>query len=517
MIAAPPSLPHDPGCYLFSDNEGAILYVGKAKDLKKRVASYFRKTGHDPKTGMMLEAAVGIDFIVTGSEVEALILENSLIKKHQPRFNINLRDAKEYAYIQLTAEPFPAIRIARRATSDGYFFGPFVSAAERDYVRDVVRKTFRLRTCRKLPKRACLRYHIHTCSAPCIGEVTGEEYDEAVRKASLVLKGKTGELLASLREEMDAAAAREQFEHALQVRDQIRALRRLSDRQDISRRKEGDEDIINYAVHAGTVHLMLFNVYRGTLGSKSEYSFDWHPDFFEEFLVQYYSDNPVPSELIIPEESGESLEAYLSVRKGRKVTVTIPKIGAKKRLLDLVARNIEAVFLGGQAKILELQEALTLDSPPEVIECFDVSHISGSLVVGSMVRFRDGRPDKKNYRRFRITTVEGIDDPASIAEVVRRRYTRLVREGGNLPDLVLIDGGRTQMRAAQKELNALGLGVPVIALAKKNEEIYVPGRAGPLPLSRKEKGSLYLQEIRDEAHRFAIAYHRLLRKKELTV
>jgi excinuclease ABC subunit C len=516
MIPAPPLLPHDPGCYLFSDGEGKVLYVGKAKDLKKRVASYFRKTGSDQKTAMMLSAATGLDFIVTGTEVEALILENTLIKRHQPRFNINLRDAKQYAYIELTREPFPAIRIARRATGDGRFFGPFVSASERDYIRDIVRKTFRLRTCRTLPKRACLRYHIHTCSAPCLGMVTEECYDDSVRKASLVLKGKTKELLASLREEMGAAAASEQFEHALLVRDQIRALERLSERQDISRRKEGDEDIINYTVHSGTVSLMLFNVYRGVLGNKSEFSFDWHPDFFEEFLVQYYSDNPVPAELIVPEEPGDSLAEFLSVKKGKKVTVTVPRIGAKKRLLDLVSRNIEAVFLGGQAKILELQEALTLDSPPSVIECFDISHLSGSSVAGSMARFRDGRPDKSNYRRFRIRTVEGIDDPASIAEVVRRRYTRLVKEGGEFPDLILIDGGRTQMNAAQKVLNELGLGVPVIALAEKNEEVYVPGSAHPLPLSRNEKASLYLQEIRDEAHRFAIAYHRLLRKKEMT-
>lgn len=511
---APSSLPHAPGCYLFMDGDGGVLYVGKAKDLNRRVASYFRRSGHEQKTAMMLSAATALDFIITGSEVEALILENALIKKHQPRFNINLRDAKQYAYIELTAEPFPAIRIARKAVGDGQFFGPFVSAAERDYIRDVVRKTFRLRTCRKLPKRACLRYHIHTCSAPCIGEVTGERYDDAVRKASLVLKGKTGELLACLREEMGEAAASEQFEQALMLRDQIRALERLSERQDIARRKRGDEDIINYAVHAGTVHLMLFNVFRGTLGNKSEYSFDWHPDFLEEFLVQYYSENPVPSEVVIPDPAGDSIGEFLAVRKGGKVTVTVPKMGAKKRLLDLVATNIEAVSLGGHAKILELQEALTLDSPPSVIECFDISHLSGSSVVGAMVRFRDGRPDKKGYRRFRIRTIDRIDDPASIAEVVRRRYTRLVKEGGELPDLILIDGGRTQMHAAQGELNALGLGVPVIALAKKNEEIYIPGRAFPLPVSKKEKGSLYLQEIRDEAHRFAIAYHRLLRKKE---
>jgi excinuclease ABC subunit C len=514
MIETPP-LPHEPGCYLFKDSRGDVLYVGKARNLKKRVGSYFRKHDLDTKTRMLTDTAASIDIIVTGSEVEALILENTLIKKHQPRFNINLKDAKQYAYIQLSGDTFPAIRIARQAAGDGTFFGPFVSAAERDYVRNVVRKTFGLRTCRKLPKKACLRYHIHTCSAPCIGKISPEEYAESVRKASLVLKGKTGELLAGLREEMSSCTASQEYERALLARDQIRSLERLSERQDVSRRREGDEDVINYALRDSTVYLMLFNIYRGTLGNKSEYQFDFHPDFFEEFLVQYYSDNPVPAEVILPQEMDPSLADFLSLKKGRKVTITVPKLGAKRRLLDLVDKNIETLHFTEDTRILELQEALGLDVPPRIIECFDISHISGSWVVGSMVQFRNGRPDKKNYRRYRIKEVERIDDPAAIAEVVRRRYRRLKAEEHPFPDLILVDGGKTQMNAAQKELNRLGLGVPVIALAKKQEEIYAPGRAHPLPLGKKEKSSLYLQEIRDEAHRFAVAYHRLLRKKEL--
>jgi excinuclease ABC subunit C len=509
------TLPHEPGCYLFRDADGTILYIGKAKDLKKRVSSYFRKRDLDPKTRLMVEAAESLDYIVTGNEVEALILENSLIKKHQPQYNIDLKDAKAYAYIHLTDDPFPAIRIARNPSGKGTFFGPFVSAAERDYIRDVLKRTFRLRTCKKIQKRGCLRYHIHTCSAPCKGAISSEEYAHLVRNATLVLKGKTAELLGNLKQEMAERSRREDFEGALVIRDQIHALEHLSSRQDISRRKEGDEDIINYRAFQGTVHLMLFNVYRGTLGNKSEFSFDYHPEFFEEFLIQYYSDNPIPAEIILPEPVGEPVGEFLSLARGKQVTVTVPKIGAKRRLLDLVAKNIETVFYAGQVRVLELQEALGLDSPPEMIECFDISHLSGSSLVGSMVRFRNGKPEKKQYRRFRIRTVEGIDDPKAIGEIIRRRYTRLLEEGAPLPDLIVVDGGRTQLSSALAVLKEISAGIPVIALAKREEQVFVPGRTTPLPLSRKEQGSLYLQEIRDEAHRFAIAYHHLLRKKEL--
>ena len=230
------TLPHEPGCYLFRDADGTILYIGKAKDLKKRVSSYFRKRDLDPKTRLMVEAAESLDYIVTGNEVEALILENSLIKKHQPQYNIDLKDAKAYAYIHLTDDPFPAIRIARNPSGKGMFFGPFVSAAERDYIRDVLKQTFRLRTCKKIQKRGCLRYHIHTCSAPCKGAISSEEYAHLVRNATLVLKGKTAELLGNLKQEMAERSRREDFEGALVIRDQIHALEHLSSRQDISRR-----------------------------------------------------------------------------------------------------------------------------------------------------------------------------------------------------------------------------------------------------------------------------------------
>ena len=239
------------------------------------------------------------------------------------------------------------------------------------------------------------------------------------------------------------------------------------------------------------------------------------PIFSRSFSSRYHSDNPIPTEIILPEQVGGPVSEFLSFAKGKQVTVTVPRIGAKKRLLDLVAKNIETVHYAGQVRVLELQEALGLDSPPEVIECFDISHLSGTSVVGSMVRFRSGRPDTKNYRRFRIRTVEGIDDPRAIGEVVRRRYARLMKEGSPLPDLIVVDGGRTQPAAAIAVLREIGAGIPVIALAKREEQVYVPGRTTPLPLSRKEQGSLYLQEIRNEAHRFAIAYHHLLRKKEL--
>ena len=509
------TLPHAPGCYLFRGAGGTILYIGKAKDLKKRVSSYFRKRDLDPKTRLMVEAAEDLDYIVTKNEVDALILENSLIKKHQPRYNIDLKDAKAYAYLQLTDEPFPAIRIARNPSGKGTFFGPFVSAAEREYIRDLLKRTFRLRTCKKLHKRGCLRYHIHTCSAPCRGEISSGEYAALVRNATLVLRGRTGELLLQLKQEMAERSQQEDFEGALVIRDQIRALEHLSNRQDITRRKEGDEDIISYRAYQGTVHLMLFNVYRGTLGNKSEFSFDDHPDFFEEFLVQHYSDNPVPSEIILPEPISEPVVEFLTLSRGKRMTVTVPKMGAKRRLLDLVEKNIETVFYAGEVRVMELQEALGLDSLPEVIECFDISHLSGSSVVGSMVRFRNGKPEKKEYRRFRIRTVEGIDDPKAIGEVISRRYSRLLKEGAPLPDLVMVDGGRMQLSSALAALKEIGAGIPVIALAKSEEQVYVPGRTTPLALSRKEQGSLYLQEIRDEAHRFAIAYHHLLRTKEL--
>jgi excinuclease ABC subunit C len=508
-------LPDAPGCYIFRDASGSIIYVGKAKNLKKRVASYFSQRDHDRKTARMVGCIATIDYIVTSNEVEALVLENSLIKANQPRFNINLRDAKQYAFIHLTDDEFPRICIARRMGDKGSFFGPFTSAAERDHVLAVVKKTFRLRSCRTLRKRGCLRASLGTCSAPCRGMIGKEEYAQAVRQAMAVLKGNASDLVKTLRNEMEERARDCDFERAILLRDQIAAIEHLSLRQDVARKRDTDEDIINFIVHEGQVYLMIFSASRGVLVTKKEYVFEENADFLEEFLVQYYSDVVPPGEIVLPRHPGREMEEFLSLRKGKKVTVTVPRTGAKKRLLSLVRTNIEVAHFGEEIKLEELREKLGLETVPRIIECFDISHLSGTEVVGSMVRFRDGRPDRKNYRRFRIRTVEGIDDPAAIAEVVERRYRRQVREGKELPDLIVVDGGIAQLRAAVSRLKGLGIEIPLIALAKREEKVYIPGSSYPLPIRKNEKSSLFLQEVRDEAHRFAISYHRLLRSRKV--
>jgi excinuclease ABC subunit C len=507
------TLPHAPGCYLFSDNAGTIIYVGKAKDLKKRVTSYFQKTDHDIKTGKLVERIVTIDFVVTNTETEAFLLENNLIKKHQPKYNIDLKDAKRFAYIEISNEPFPRIGIARRKTKGATYYGPFVSAGERDAVLRTIKRTFTLRSCRKLPKRACLRYHMQSCSAPCIGAISPEEYRVQVDRAATLLRGKGGELVKQLREDMAACSAAQEYEKALSLRNQIGAIARLSERQSVERPKESDQDVIAYTVADGIVSLMVFAVRKGSLTQKQEYSFEAVEDFFEEFLVQYYADHAPPTELILPHDVDAALGDYLTERRGRCVQVTVPKIGEKKKLLDLVYTNIELSFHRGALKTGDLQAALDLPDTPHVIECFDISHLSGTSMVGSMVQFRDGMPDKKNYRRFRIRTVEGIDDFASIAEIVKRRYQRLASEDDDMPDLIVIDGGKGQLSAALDILSSLSLEIPVIALAKREEEVYLPGEMLPRRLDPKGMALRYLQEIRDEAHRFAVAYHRLLRGK----
>ena len=442
-------VPESPGCYIFRNAGGTIIYVGKAKNLKKRVTSYFQKSEHDTKTMALISHISSLDFMVTTNEVEALVLENSLIKENQPRYNIDLKDAKQYAYIELTDDEFPCIRIARKTATKGNFFGPFVSAAERDYVYSVVKKVFRLRTCNNLRRRACLRHHIHTCTAPCLGNITTEEYAEQVSKAVLVLKGRGTELIRNLKDDMKARSESQDYEGAMMVRNQVSAIERLGQRQDIARPPDNEEDIINYLIQDEKVYLMLFPVHSGTLANKKEYVFDFREDAFEEFLVQYYSLHEPPGELVVPGPVSEPMIEFLARQKGRKVTVTIPQRGAKRRLLDLVRVNIETVFFGDEIKLHEVRDQLGLAKLPNVIECFDISHLSGTSVVGSMVRFSDARPDKKNYRRFKIKTVEGVDDFQAIGEIVRRRYSRLQDEGSSMPDLVMVDGGKGQLHGGK--------------------------------------------------------------------
>ncbi len=509
------SLPNSPGCYLFKDKQDKIIYVGKAKNLKNRIKSYSQKTELDIKTQHMVQHVKNLDYVITDNEIEAIILENTLIKKHQPKYNIRLKDAKSHSYILLTKEEYPRVVIDRRKTGKGRFYGPFISAQERDYVLHFLRKTFTLRTCKRLPKKPCLRFHINLCEAPCAGNISKKDYDEKIKKVKMMLNGKSNDLITKLNKEMKRFSEHQDFENAIQLRNEINAIEHLNERQKMQREKKYNEDILNYKIKDDKVYLILFNIYKGTLSNKNEFTFDFQKDFFEEFIIQYYSENPIPKELILPKKISEAVHRFLEQKKEKKVKITIPKKGEKKHLLSLVLKNIENTFFIDLEKVETLKKRLNLQENPSVIECFDISHLSGTSTVGSMVQFRNGKPDKNNYRRFKIRTIEGINDVAAISEVVRRRYYRLINEDSEFPNLIIIDGGIGQLNAALNELNKMNLKIPIISIAKQFEEIYIPGNLQSLRLSKKDKALNFIQEIRDEAHRFAIKYNVLLRKKKL--
>jgi excinuclease ABC subunit C len=524
-------IPINPGCYLFKDGKGKILYVGKAKNLKKRVSSYFNKKNHDPKTEILVSLIKDVSFIVTNNEVEALILENNLIKKNQPKYNIDLKDARRYAYLKITDEKFPRVVLLRKRTSKdkGEYFGPFVSGSAREEIKSYVQKTFQIRTCNKLPKRECLRYHIDLCSGPCIGKISEKDYKRDVNSAREILSGNIKPVIKKLKSEMTNSSQKNNFEKALTLRDRISSLNYLSEKQMVQREKKYDEDIINYVFKDGKIMLIVFNIHKGMLLNKQEFCFDYYENSFSQFLIRFYDHNRVPKELILPHKIDQSIEKYLQIKlnksdksnkknsflRKKKFKVIVPKIGEKKKLLDLVLKNIELSFFSNLSALNVLREKLRLENLPNVIECFDISHLGGTMIVASMTQFRYGKPDKSNYRRFRIKTVKGNDDFASIAEVVRRRYSRLLKDNAPMPDLIVIDGGKGQLSFAVNELKDLGLKLPIIGLAKKFEEIYLPGMSMPLRLSHKNKGLQLLQRVRDEAHRFAISYNKLLRKKKV--
>jgi len=516
------SIPNNPGCYLYKDKKGIIIYVGKAKDLKKRVKSYFSGKFIDTKTDLLIQSIDSVEFFITKNEVEALLLENNLIKKHNPKYNVRLKDSKRYAFILMTDDEFPRLLVARDKLRKGKYFGPFVSADNRDRVLKVLRMAFKIRTCNKLPKRVCLRYHIKLCSAPCIDNISKEDYNEKIKHISSFLHGNFKSTIDRIKKRMKWLSDHQLFEDALDARNSINALESLKERQRAELDKKHDQDVINYLVSEDKVYLILFNVIKGMLLNKHEFEFDKKQHFLEEFMIQYYDENPVPREIIIPEKVDENLVKYLKIKRNEKneskrltVSLTLPKIGDKKELLDIAYVNLENMLHKDEISLKDLQTKLRLHNLPFVIECFDISNLSGTSSVGSMVQFRGGKPDKSNYRRFKIKTVEGIDDYAMIKEVVRRRYFRLLKEKADMPDLIMIDGGKGQLHSALDELKELGLKIPMISLAKKFEEVYVPGRRVPLVFDKKSYALKLLQRIRDEAHRFAIQYHRLLRSKKL--
>jgi len=508
------SMPLDPGCYLYKDSKGDVIYVGKAKNLRKRVSSYFKGRIDNPKTQAMVSEIVSMDYFVTSNEIEALVLESNLIKRYRPRFNIDLKDSHRYAYINVTDEDYPRLVVAREKNGNGKYYGPFVNAAVRSNIIKALRKAFGIRICKRMRKKPCLRYHIGICSAPCVGGISQEDYLNNIRSAETFLEGRVLELINDLKKEMKDQSRAKNYEKAIILRDQIGSLSVLMEKQQVEVNKKYNEDIINYIIDDDKVCLIVFNVYKGALDNKAEFKFDNMEGFLDEFIIQYYSDNEIPREIILPKAPlDDSISSYLEDKRGSKVKITIPKRGRKLELLELVRRNIETRYLESRKMLIDLRDVLKLKRLPDWIECIDISHISGSHTVGSMVCFRDGHPDKSSYRRFKIRAVDGIDDYAAVSEVVRRRYSRLKDEGIGMPSLVVIDGGKGQLMAAHAELERLDLSIPIISLAKRNEEVYVHGLRTPINIKEGSMALKLLVQLRDESHRFAINYHRLLRSK----
>lgn len=513
LMARLPSIPHEPGCYFYKDAEGMILYIGKAKDLRKRTSQYFVRQA-DAKTRAMLDVARQIDWVATRTEVEALLLEARLIRQHKPPFNIDLKDNKRYAYLKITEEEFPRVVTTRDndARRQQDIIGPFTDASERVHLLAKTRKLFRLRVCNTMPKRVCLYYHLGQCSGPCEGKISKEEYAHDVARARMFLKGQSPELIAELECAMALASKNLDFEEAKRLRDAVRAVQHTADRSIIAREKRYDEDVILARRQEDTFFFLVLHVKKGMVTGAEEFPLSLDrvdPEApVDDFLKSYYQDSNIPEEVILEEElaDGAIIEYLRQAKPG--VAVTVPKAGPKRALLEVGVKNIMARIDQTHHLLVQVQEALRLPALPRRIDAFDNSHIQGTNLVSACVQFLDAKPNKAAYRKFIIKTVAGNDDFATMHEAVKRRYADCIKKGEPLPDLVIIDGGKGQLHAALDAMKELGLDIPMIGLAKREEEVFVPGLSMPLPVERKSEASLFLQRIRNEVHRFVITFHR---------
>jgi len=532
-------LPGSPGVYLYRDSSGKIVYVGKAKSLRNRVRSYFQEGRPlDPKTDRLVSEVADVECIVTDSEVEALILESTLVKKNQPRYNVNLKDDKSFPYLKLTVnEPYPRIFITRRIKRDGaLYFGPFLPAGYARQTIKLINKYFKLRTCNleidgSLP-RPCLDYQMKRCLGPCVAGLCGrEQYGRAVEDVKLLLSGKSEELIRQLESRMNEASEQLRYEAAALYRDWIAMVRDMSERQKMILAGQDDSDLFGYFQEGSRLALQVFAMRGGRIVGRREFYWEdlisFEPsEFFSAALKQYYlQDTFTPVEIYIPAdiEDAEVLESWLSERRGRRVHIRSPKRGLKSGLLDLVMRNARMSFETrfrvlkpkGAELLAPLQEILHLGALPRRVETFDVSHIQGADTVASMVVCENGEMKRSAYRKFKIESVKGPDDFASMREAVHRHYENVLEEDeASLPDLVLIDGGKGQLSAAGEALEDLGLErLPVAAIAKKEEIIFVRGREDePIRLPGESPLLQLFQTMRDEAHRFAVTYHRKRRE-----
>lgn len=540
------SLPKSPGVYLFKDKTGRVIYVGKAKALRNRVRSYFNK-GEDGRYQYhrLVRAIEDVEVIVTDSEIEALILEANLIKQKVPYYNVRLRDDKSYPYLKVTNELFPRVFLTRRTPKDGSkYHGPYTDVKElRQFLR-TFKGVLKVRHCNRTitqeliasgKYRPCLNYHIGRCAGACSGLISPEDYRRNVHHLVDLIHGRDSELVSYFRAEMSKASQEQRYEEAAQWRDRLRQVENLARRSAVSELESpalSDRDVIALACEDEDGCAALFQIRSGRIVGRSHFYlssiFEKSPvEVLEGLLKDYYNrTESIPDEVFLPMaiEDADLLEQWLSQRRGKKVRVEAPRIGDKARLVRLVTRNAELLL--GELKLQKskkdfihhslkaLQRDLALPLPPRRIEAFDISNIQGRDAVASMICFKDAKPLKSEYRRFKIRTVEGADDFAMMGEAITRRYRRVLREKEKPPDLILVDGGKGQLNRAVKALKDLALDkIPVVGLAKKLEEVFLPGYADPQNIPKNSSGLKLLCHVRDEAHRFAIAYHRLLRKK----
>jgi excinuclease ABC subunit C len=539
------ALPTGPGIYLFKDNEGNVIYVGKAGNLRNRVRSYFGAPSKlSSKIQQLVSRIEDFEFVVTNSEQEALILESNMIKKHSPQYNVRLKDNKSFPYLKIDIDSdWPVVSITRRVEKDGArYFGPFASAGSVRKTLRLIKRIFPFRSCDKYidgkDKRPCLDYYIRRCLAPCVGAAEKREYDDVIGQVILFLEGKEEVVLRELKTRMQTAARQLKFEKAALLRDQIEAIEDVIEGQKIATTLRGEKDVIGLAQNENQAYVELFSIRNNKLIGQDHFVMEGiqgesPEDIMTSFVKQYYASASYVPRLILlqhPVDEPSVLSEWLEEQRKGRVQLEVPQRGAKKKLVDSAVENAARGLELAQVKemkmevvsagLRELKQDLHLPRMPRRIECYDVSSIQGALAVGSMVVLEKGWPRPAHYRRFRIKTVARADDCAMIRETLRRRFKRgLTGEGawGVSPDLVLIDGGRGQLNAALEVSEEIGLTVPMASLAKENEEVFIPGNPRPVSLPKDSPALHILQRARDEAHRFAISYHKKLRHKEAIV
>lgn len=533
-ITNPDDLPEKPGVYLLKDVHDNILYVGKAKSLKKRVKSYFKVELDDPKTRILMRHFHHLEYLVTDTEKEALILESNLIKKHLPRYNIRLKDDKRFPYVQITSEEYPKLLITRNLQNEGSsYYGPFTDVTSVRSILKLLKPVFRLRDCKRMDG-PCLNYQIDLCPAPCSGNITKEDYQKNVEKAKLFLEGRHEEVLELLRTEMEQAAQNHDYEKAAVIRDQLFSLDEVMEKQKMEFNRSLDQDVISYAVNDDVVVVVVFRVRSGKIMGKEDFLVEgaqnnYPQEILGAFIKQYYSGpRSVPAEILLPIMIPDEklITKWLSEKMNEEnpdkhpkkylISLKVPEEGLEHRLVQMVTKNAKIItnhYKQARVALLDLKKYLKISRIPRRIEAFDVSNLGGKMAVASMVVFEDGKPKKSHYRKFKLKT-PGPDDYAMMREVLTRRYEKLAISGGKTPDLIMVDGGRGQLNVAKEVLNSLDIKTGVIGLAEEFEQIFIPEVSNPLILPKDSTALHLLQSVRDEAHRFAVTYHRKLRQKD---